>query len=182
MGRRPSPPRYKQHGMIPKVERKARPWTVTAVDLAGSVYGTILASAIVLALGYKGGNALVMIAALLVTELIFTFAHAWSEVLTAGAARGRFPSAPDVRSAMLHEWPVLQATWPAILALSLAALGVYSTDTGVNVALVANAAVLFIWGLALARMQGAPTLLAVAAGSLTCALGLVLVILKVLVH
>lgn len=159
-----------------------RPWVVRAVDLSGSVYGTILASAIVVALGYKQGNPLVMIAALAVTEVVFTFAHGWSAILAAGAARGGFPSSREVWSAFQHEWPVLQATWPAIVALLLAALGVYSTDTGVDVALVANAAILFLWGVALARLQAAPWPLAVAAGAFTCALGLVLVGLKILVH
>jgi hypothetical protein len=58
---------------------------------------------------------------------------------------------------------VLQATWPAIVALLLAALGVYSTDTAVDVALALNAVILFLWGLALARLEGASTRLAVAA-------------------
>jgi hypothetical protein len=70
-----------------------------------------------------------MIAALAVTEAVFTVAHAWSALLAAGAARGGLPSVHDVWSALRHEWPVLQATWPAIVALLLAALGVYSTDT-----------------------------------------------------
>jgi hypothetical protein len=123
-----------------------------------------------------------MIAALAVTEVVFTTAHAWSTILTTGAARGGLPSVRDVWSALRYEWPVLQATWPAIVALSLAALGVYSADTGVNVALGLNAVILFLWGLALARLDGVSTPVAVAAGALTCALGLVLVVLKVLVH
>lgn len=45
-----------------------RSFLVTAVDHSGSVYGTILASSIVVALGYTGGNALVMIAVLAVTD------------------------------------------------------------------------------------------------------------------
>lgn len=163
------------------MERRARQWTLTAVDLSGSVYGTILASTIVVALGYKDGNALVMIAALVVTELVFTFAHAWSALLATGAARGGFPSHPDLWAACRHEWPVLQATWPAVLALLLAALGVYSTDTAVDVALAVNAAILFLWGLALGRMQGLSPPYAVAAGLVTGALGVVLVVLKVLV-
>lgn len=163
------------------MELRPRQWTLTAVDLSGSVYGTILASSIVVALGYRDGNALVMIGALMVTELVFAFSHAWSALLATGAARGGFPSASDLWAAFRHEWPVLQATWPAVTALLLAALGVYSTDTGVDVALVANAAILFLWGLALARLQGLPPLLAFAAGLLTGLLGVALVVLKVLV-
>lgn len=152
------------------------------MDLAGSVYGTILASSILVALGYKGGSALVMIAALAITEAVFAVAHAWSAILTDGVTRGRLPRPSDVWRAIEHEWPVLQATWPGIVALLLAAFGIYSTDTAVNVALALNAAILFLWGLALARLEGASAPSAVAAGTLTCSLGLVLVFLKVLVH
>lgn len=77
---------------------------------------------------------------------------------------------------------MLQATWPAVLALLLAALGVYSADTGVDVALIANAAILALWGCALARLQGASRRVAVGAGIVTCALGVALVVLKVLIH
>lgn len=162
---------------------RAESWlSARAVNLAGSVYGTILASAIVVGLGYKNGTALVMIAALAITELVFAASHAWSEILAGGAARGGLPSATDARKAVGHEWPALQATWPAILALSLAALGVYSTDTGVNVALAANAVVLFLWGLVLARLEGASIARSIALGAFTCALGLVLVVLKVAIH
>lgn len=161
---------------------EARTWSRRAVAISGSVYGTILASSIVVALGYQGGDALVMITALIVTELVFALAHAWSTLLATGADRGGLPSPGDVGAALRYERPVLQATWPAVLALSLAALGAYSSDTGVDVALVANAVILFLWGFALARQQGASTALAVAAGAFTCLLGVALVVLKVLVH
>jgi hypothetical protein len=42
--------------MMSRVRRGTRSWVVTAVDFSGSVYGTILASSILVALGYKGGN------------------------------------------------------------------------------------------------------------------------------
>ena len=142
------------------------------------MYGTILASAVVVALGYKGGSALVMLAALAVTELVFALAHAWSALLAAGAARGGLPSFRDARGAVVHEWPVVQATWPAVIALALAALGAYSTNTAVNVALVANAAVLFVWGVALARLQNLSLALSIGAGAFSCALGAALVALK----
>jgi hypothetical protein len=38
-------------GMMLGVDRQACSWAATAIDLNGSVYGTILASAVVVALG-----------------------------------------------------------------------------------------------------------------------------------
>ena len=89
-----------------------------------------------------------MIAALAVTEAVFTVAHAWSALLAAGAARGGLPSVRDVWSALEHQWPVLQATWPAIVALMLAA-----------------------------SASSRPGPRPVGAGAVTCSLGLVLVVL-----
>jgi Sec-independent protein secretion pathway component TatC len=77
---------------------------------------------------------------------------------------------------------VLQASWPAIAILVLAAVGLIRTETAVYLALVANAAILFVGGLALAHVAGARTLVMLAAGALTCALGVALVALKVAVH
>jgi hypothetical protein len=123
------------------------------VGLSGSVYGTILASSIIVALSYKQhGNGWVMLGALAITELVFGLAHAWSELLAASQARGGLPTFVDLLHALRHEWPVLQASWPAIIALLLAALGIFSSNTGVNVALTVNAVILFLWGLALARL------------------------------
>jgi hypothetical protein len=165
------------------VSTTPRSWAAKAIVLSGSVYGTILASSIIVALSYKEhGSALVMIAALAVTEFVFTAAHAWSALLASGHARGALPSPADVVHALRHEWPVLQATWPAMLALTLAAVGVYSANTGVNLALVANAVILFLWGLGLAWLQDIPLPLAIAAGVVTCGLGVALVALKVMVH
>lgn len=39
-------------------DSERRSFLVTAVESSGSVYGTILANSIVVAPGYKGGNAL----------------------------------------------------------------------------------------------------------------------------
>jgi hypothetical protein len=69
-----------------------------------------------------------------------------------------------------------------LLALVPAALGVYSADAGLWVAILANTGLLFAWGAILRhRADGTPAQL-VAAGLTTAALGLVLVLLKALLH
>ena len=153
------------------------------MDLSGSVYGTILASSIVATLSYKErGNAWVMIAALVATELVFAFAHAISTLFSGGREQGRLPGAADVRGALRYEWPVLQAAGPAMVLLLLAGLGVLGLDTAVNVALAANTAILFVWGFALARLQGLVTHAAVAVGTVSSGLGVALVLLKLALH
>ena len=97
-----------------------RPWVDRVLDWSGSVYGIILASSLIAALSYKErGNAWVMIGALLASEAVFALAHALSELLGGGRARGSLPGLPEVRTALRYEWPVLQAAWPTLLLLLL---------------------------------------------------------------
>jgi hypothetical protein len=162
---------------------RRRSLTTHVMDLSGSVYGTILASSIVAALSYKErGNAWVMIGALVATELVFALAHAVSTLFSGGRVHGRLPAAADVRGALRYEWPVLQAAWPAMILLLLAGVGLLGLDTAVNLALVANASILFVWGFALARLQGLVAHAAVAVGALSSGLGVALVMLKLALH
>lgn len=151
--------------------------------ISGSVYGTILTSSLLVTLSYKErGSALVMIAALAVAELVFALAHAWSTVLVEGHARARLPGLADLGHAVEHEWPLLKASWPAIALLLVSAAGLIGTDTAVNLALAANTAIMFGGGLALAWVAGLRGLPAIAAGTVACVLGVVLITLKIWVH
>ena len=71
--------------------------------------------------------------------------------------------------------------WPALLALVPAALGVYSAHAGLWVAIVANTVLLFAWGTIL-RHRAAGTPAQPVAGLTTARTGLVLVLLKALLH
>lgn len=158
-------------------------WPDRLIDLSGSVYGTILASSIIATLSYKErGNAWVMIGALLATELVFAVAHAWSTLLAGGRSRGRLPGLAEFQGALRYEWPVLQATWPGLITLLLAGVGLIGVDTAVNVALVVNAAILFLWGYALARLQDVAPHYAFAVGALSSGLGAALILLKLALH
>ncbi len=161
----------------------SRPWVDRVLDWSGSVYGIILASSLIAALSYKErGNAWVMIGALLASEAVFALAHALSELLGGGRARGSLPGLPEVRTALRYEWPVLQAAWPTLLLLLLAGITVINVDTAVNLALAVNAAILFVWGLAVARQHGVTLAGALAVGALSCALGVAIVALKLVLH
>lgn len=161
----------------------ARSWVDRVLDWSGSVYGIILASSIIAALSYKErGDAWVMIGALLASEAVFALAHALSELLGGGRARGSLPGLPEVRAALRYEWPVLQAAWPTLLLLLLAGVTVFSVDTAVNLALAVNATILFVWGLAVALKHGVAPAGAFGVGTLSCALGVAIVALKLLLH
>jgi hypothetical protein len=162
----------------------ARPFFARLIpggNLAGSLYGTVLVTSVLAA--FAGSEEVgYVIAAVLVTTSVFALAHAWAHALArSGAAR-----APLDRHALLssigHEFPIVQAALPAAVVLLLAALDLFSVETGLWIAVFVNVALLFIWGAGLRQLAGGRGLQVLGAGLASAFLGLVLVALKVLVH
>jgi hypothetical protein len=123
-----------------------------------------------------------MMAALAVTALVFALAHAWSGALANSADDRQALAVGHVLDGIRHEWPMVEAVTPALVALALAALGIYSEGTGLWIAIVANTVLLFAWGAILRHRAAGNVMESIAAGLTTAALGLMLVALKVLVH
>ena len=149
-------------------------------NLAGTLYGTVLVTSVLAALGGTEQVGYV-IAAVLVTASVFALAHGWAHAL-AGTGGG----APLDRHALLrsmgHEFPIVRAALPATVVLLPAAFDVYSVETALWVAVLLNVALLFTWGAGLRQLAGGTALQVVGAGLASASLGLVLVALKVLVH
>lgn len=123
-----------------------------------------------------------MMVALAVTAFVFALAHAWSRALASASDDREALSAGHVMDAIRHEWPMVEAVTPALLALGLAALGVYSEGTGLWIAITANTVLLFAWGAILRHRAAGSALQFIGAGFATAMLGVALVALKVLVH
>ncbi len=151
-------------------------------NLSASVYGTILVSSVIVGLGGTSLTAGRMMAALAVTALVFALAHAWSGALARSADDRRALAVGHVLDGIRHEWPMVEAVTPALLALGLAALGVYSVNTSLWIAIIANTFLLFAWGALLRRRAAGNAMESTLAGLTTAMLGLVLVALKALVH
>jgi hypothetical protein len=151
-------------------------------NLSASVYGTILVSSVIVGLAATNLRAGAMMAALGVTALVFALAHAWSGAHARSADDRQALAVGHVLDGIRHEWPMVEAVTPALLALGLAALGVYSESTGLWVAIVANTVLLFAWGAILRHRAAGNVMQSIAAGLTTGTLGLVLVALKAFVH
>jgi hypothetical protein len=123
-----------------------------------------------------------MMAALAVTAFVFALAHAWSRALARSADDREALSVGHVMDGIRHEWPMVEAVTPAMLALGLAALGIYSEGTGLWIAITVNTVLLFVWGAILRHRAGGSALQFIGAGLATAFLGAALVALKVLVH
>jgi hypothetical protein len=77
---------------------------------------------------------------------------------------------------------MVEAALPAALVLLISAFEVYSTETALWIAVLVNVMLLFVWGLGLRQRAGGTPLRAVGSGLASATLGLVLIVLKVLVH
>lgn len=152
-------------------------------DLAGAIYGTILATAVVAAASEKQSlGAWDMAVSVVATSLVFWLAHVYADVLARGLHRERHVSWRSVRAVAGNEWPMIEACVPVVIPLLLAAVGLFSRDTGVTLALIVGVAALVAWGVAVGRSRGLSTLGVAIAGVLNGAFGGVIVGLKVLVH
>ena len=162
------------------MQRRGFARLLPAGNLAGSLYGTVLVTSVLVTL--RGSEQVgFMIAAALVTAAVFAL-----------PMRGRRPSpAPPRRarpwtgmrcSAVGHEWSIVEAALPAVAVLLLAAFDVYSVATALWIAVLLNVGLLFVWGAGMRQVGGGTAVQVLAAGTASASLGLVLVLLKVLVH
>ncbi len=150
-------------------------------NLAGSLYGIVLVTSVLVT--FAGTDEVgYVLAGAIVTAIVFALAHAWAHAL----ARSEEERAPIDRHALLHslrqEWTIVEAAFPATVVLALAALGLYSPATGLWIAVLLNVALMFVWGAVVRRLAGGSTLQTAAAGLASASLGLVLVVLKIIVH
>jgi hypothetical protein len=154
-----------------------------APNLAGAIYGQIIATSTVAALSTDAElGAEVILGALVATMLVFWIAHAYAEVTSATVMRARALPIGEIRAVMGKEWPIAQSAIPVAIPLVLAALGAWSTETGVSLALGAGVLALAGWGIGIGLRARMPRHQALVVGLITATLGLVVVALKVLVH
>jgi hypothetical protein len=152
-------------------------------NLAGAIYGTILATSVVAGLSESGQVGKAPAAAVVLgTSVVFWIAHVYAGVLGLHLERRRGLSFELVRGVMTHEWPILVSGVPPAVVLALGSLGFYDRATGYAIAIGVGVLSLVLWGVAYAREQGYGLVGILVAGGLNGLLGVVIVGLKVLVH
>lgn len=150
--------------------------------VAGAIYGTILATTVVAASGHEPET--IDKAAILVlgTSVVFWLAHVYSLAL-AGRVVARRPLRRDeMVSLAVAEWPMLQSSWPILLALMLGVTGIVSRATAVDLAMAVGIGALFTYGFVIGRQEhlGWPRVLL--SSAISGAFGLAILGLKVFVH
>ena len=150
---------------------------------AAGIYGAIITAAILDTAGGRLSTG-ALVAAVVITLLVYWLAEEYAELLGEQAAGGRLPSRAYIRSALAATWPMVSASYLPLLALVLARLAgaspLTAANVGLAVAIVAMTVHAWLAGRA-AQLRGR-RLVFVAAGA--AALGLVMILLKdlVLIH
>jgi hypothetical protein len=147
-------------------------------NLAGAVYGTIVAMAVVFGLGKISASPPRAFWVLVGSGVFFWAAHVYSELL-AHRLHGHHPlTRTDVVDVMRREWPLFQATFPLAVPLALGALGVLGGQEARDLAAFVGVATLAVWGGAIAVREGCGGAGVVGAAATNAAVGLSLVALK----
>lgn len=155
----------------------------TVARLTSSIYGTVLAIALVAAYSAEEElDALLIATALLVTLAVFWLAHSQAELLAARYAIGHKLSRPERREHLRHGWPLVEAGFPLVAALLLGAIGLVGDDTAVELALAVGVAELAAWGVAIGVREKLGALPTIGVTAINVGLGLAVVGLKLLIH
>jgi hypothetical protein len=152
-------------------------------NAARAIYGQILVTSLVGALSedseIEAGYILVSVVA---TMLIFWLAHVYAEAMSRGLEAGRHLGWAEIRGLAAGEWPLVQAAFPTAIVLALGAIGAFSTETAVDLAIAVGVVALFSWGLAIGRASGSSWTASLFGAAISASFGLVVVGLKALVH
>ena len=150
---------------------------------AAGIYGAIITAAILDTAGDRLSTG-ALVAAVVITLLVYWLAEEYAELLGEQATGGKLPSRAYVREALAATWPMVSASFLPLLAVVLARLVGASAYAAANIGLAAAILLLTAHGWLAARaakLRGWRLLFTVSAA---VALGLVMVLLKdlVLIH
>lgn len=150
--------------------------------MAGAIYGTILATTVVVTISNHPENLDTALALVAGTSVVFWLAHVYSRGLAVRVLVRRPLHRWELYALARSEWPMLQSSWPVLLVLLLGRLDVIDPYLSIELAAWVGIAALFTYGYVIGRQEGLswPRVLlnALVSGSF----GLCVLALKVVVH
>lgn len=152
---------------------------ISTEGLAGSIYGTVTALAVVAEVSeFKENSASIALAAI-ATVLALSISHGyanWIGMRPGGNTRA------DFKLVLSHEWPIITAALIVALALVAPRLLGASEIAAVNICLAAGIAMLFALGFRASQRAGHSLRACVALATVDSLIGVVIVTIKALVH
>lgn len=156
--------------------------TRSAGNYTSAIYGTIVVASVIAALGHEESDASTIFGSVLATAFVFWLAHVWAAATSARVEAGRRLPARAVGEIAAHEWPMVESAALPLVPIALAWAGVVSDGHGVDLALGVVVLQLVGWGLVVGRRTYDRWLPALLSGLVNGAFGVMLVLLKALVH
>ncbi len=153
-----------------------------AHKIAGAIYGTILATTVVAAIGPDPEKLSRALAVVLVTSAVFYAAHVYSVVVGARMVARRHLTGPEVAAIAAAEWPMLQSSLPVAVPLLLGKLGWIPEEAATDVAMAVGIGALFVYGVLIGVREGRGAMSVVLNALVVGSFGLLILALKVLVH
>lgn len=153
-----------------------------AHEVAGAIYGTILATTVVAALGHDPTKIDASIVIVLGTSFVFYAAHVYSLTVAARMVAHRPLTRTEVRTIAVTEWPMLQSSWPVLVPLLLGTLGIIDKDAASDIAMVVGIGALFVYGVLLGIGEGRGRIHVLWNALIVGSFGFLILLLKVLVH
>jgi hypothetical protein len=150
--------------------------------LAGAIYGTILATSIVAAAGGDPSKLNRTFWIVLATSVVFWAAHVYSDLVAARMLLPRRLRKDEVRRIAVAEWPMLQSSWPILVALSLGTLHIIEKQAASDLAMVVGIGALFTYGLIAGRQEQLGRGRQLLSALVTTSFGLLILGLKIIVH
>ena len=153
-----------------------------AEQLAGGIYGTIVVAGLLASTGPDDDPEVWPTALwVTVTVVVFWLAHSWS-LSIARRATGVEEERRGLRQTLAHHWPLVQAAFPPLAVMFIAAALGASDETAITLATVSCVVLLAGWGIIVGRQEH-ESVARIALTSVGCAsLGALMVLLKVVIH
>ena len=152
------------------------------VHFGAALYGSFLVASVVGVAFESGQGARAMTATAFGSMLVFWLAHWWSEVVGGQISAGEAFRHRHVLLLARREWPLVEAAVLPTLLLALAWAGVWSRETGAELALAAAVLQITGWALVAGRRAGWTWLRAGLFAAVDAGLGIVLLLLERMVH
>ena len=170
-----------------QASRSGRGWRPLVARTSGSategVYGLILAASVIaISQMPESLDAGQVALAVLVTAVIFWLGHVYADVLGAGVSADRALTRSGLAHAAREHWSLVEVVIPLVLVLGLGAIGVIPDRAAITAATIIALVELAAAGAYAAIRRGAGPRGTVASAAIALALGLVIVLLKALLH
>lgn len=168
----------------PRAPRNWRPRVVrTSGSVTEGIYGLVLATSVIaVSREYDSTDAATIAVTVLVTGLVFWLAHVYARLLSRSIDRRRLLTRPEVREALVHDWPLVEVTLPLFVILLLGGVGVLADRVAILLATLLALTELGLAGAYAARIAGARTRGVILSTLIAVMLGGAVVLLKALVH